>query len=254
MSEMNSLIDRYYTWLKDKTSWQDINDGWSEITAPYLDRNNDYIQIYLKKIDDEYLLTDDSATINGLLQEGCSLDSDKRKELLQLTLNGHGVSRKNNALQIKAAEDNFAHCKHSLLQAMLAVNDMFYLATPHIASLFLEDVENWLNESEIRYTPSAAFIGQSGLAQKFDFVIPKSPEAPERFINTINNPIRNSAEIMIFNWLDTTSIRTNESRAYAFLNDDKREISKNVLSALTEYDIVAVPWSKHEDVREELSA
>ena len=27
---------------------------------------------------------------------------------------------------------------------MLAVNDLFYLASPYIASFFLEDVESWL--------------------------------------------------------------------------------------------------------------
>ena len=32
----------------------------------------------------------------------------------------------------------------SLLQAMLAVNDMFYLAVPMVASLFYEDVVAWL--------------------------------------------------------------------------------------------------------------
>ena len=60
---------------------------WVEITAPYLDRNNDYIQIYLKKDEEGYLLTDGGSTITGLIQEGCSLDTPKRQKLLQLTFN-----------------------------------------------------------------------------------------------------------------------------------------------------------------------
>lgn len=53
MAEIDDLIDRYYTWLRDKTAWRTL-DKWTEITAPYLDRNNDYLQIYLKKADDGY--------------------------------------------------------------------------------------------------------------------------------------------------------------------------------------------------------
>jgi hypothetical protein len=41
---------------------------------------------------------------------------------------------------VHASPDNFPSRKHSLVQAMLAVNDMFYLAVPMVTSLFYEDV------------------------------------------------------------------------------------------------------------------
>ena len=47
ITEMQALIDRYVAWLKDKTSLRQIDD-WIEITTPYLDRHNDYLQIYAK--------------------------------------------------------------------------------------------------------------------------------------------------------------------------------------------------------------
>ena len=34
---------------------------------------------------------------------------------------------------------------YNLLQAMLAINDLFYLAVPLVASLFYEDVVSWLD-------------------------------------------------------------------------------------------------------------
>ena len=102
---------------------------WVEITSPYLDRNNDYIQIYLKKDEEGYLLKDGGSNITGLIQEGCLLDTPKRQKLLQLTLNGYGIIENNGALQVKATPDNFALRKHFLLQAILAVNDMFYQET-----------------------------------------------------------------------------------------------------------------------------
>jgi hypothetical protein len=45
---------------------------------------------------------------------------------------------------------------------MLAVNDLFYLAKPIVESLFYEDVVQWLDANDIRYTPSVKFTGISG--------------------------------------------------------------------------------------------
>ena len=84
--------------------------------------HNDYIQIYLKKDEKGYLLTDGNSTITGLIQEGCSLDTQKCQKLLQLTLNGYGIVENNGALQVKATPDNFALRKHFLLQAILTFN------------------------------------------------------------------------------------------------------------------------------------
>ncbi|MDR2646140.1 MAG: DUF1828 domain-containing protein, partial [Holosporaceae bacterium] len=160
--------------------------------------------MYLKKTEDDYyLLTDDGATILGLKQDGCTLDSPKRQELLLLVLNGYGVSLVDNKLQVTATVDNFAYRKHSIIQAILTVNDMFYLAEPHVASLFSEDVRSWLDLSDIRYSEQIFFIGRSGYTRKFDFIISKSSKAPERIIKTINNPVRNSADSIIVDWIDS---------------------------------------------------
>ncbi|MAQ71812.1 MAG: hypothetical protein CL565_06425 [Alphaproteobacteria bacterium] len=253
MTDISPLIDKYYTWLKDKTAWKTINK-WVEITAPYLDRNNDYIQIYLQKTNNGFLLTDDGATIMGLKQEGCSLDSEKRKKLLTLTLNGYGVSLNGNELQITATEDNFALRKHSLVQAILAVNDMFYLAESHVHSLFFEDVRGWLDTNDIRYSEQISFIGRSGYARKFDFLISKSSKAPERILKTINNPVRNSADSIIVDWIDTKEIRPTNSKAYAVVNDNDRNVSSNVLDALNSYDIKPILWSEREKYNTELAA
>ena len=69
MSNVEALMDSYYAWLRDKTAWK-RHDKWTEITAPYLDRNNDYLQLYLRQEGDGYVLTDDGSTIDGLLAEG----------------------------------------------------------------------------------------------------------------------------------------------------------------------------------------
>jgi len=48
ISDIQNLLDKYIFWLKDRTVLREVKD-WVEITTPYLDRHNDYLQIYAKK-------------------------------------------------------------------------------------------------------------------------------------------------------------------------------------------------------------
>lgn len=253
IAEIQSLLDRYVVWLKDKTTLRQVKD-WIEITTPYLDRHNDYLQIYAKRQNGSYLLTDDGYVLDDLEQNGCKLQSPKRQDLLKMTLNGFGVQLQGNALEVRASPDNFPLRKHNLVQAMLAVNDMFYLAVPMVASLFYEDVVAWLDVHDIRYTPKVKFTGKTGYDHLFDFVIPKSRRQPERIIQTINRPNRDTAHAVVLSWFDTKEVRSADSRAYALLNDSEQTVSPNVLDALRNYDVRPVPWSQRESVREELVA
>ncbi len=253
IDEIASLMDKYRDWLRDKTALRQVKD-YVEITTPFLDRHNDYIQIYAKKENGGYLLTDDGYTIQDLQLSGCALDSPKRQNLLKVTLAGFGVQSRDETLAVKATPDNFALRKHNLLQAILAVNDLFYLAQPYVASVFLEDVTAWLELVGIRYTPNVKFTGKSGYDHLFDFAIPKSKKAPERILRAINNPTKDSAQSLAFSWIDTKDVRSQESKVYAILNDAERSLNPSIVDALKSYDVVPVPWSKKEDVREALAA
>jgi hypothetical protein len=253
MDEIKSLMDQYVEWLKSKTTLKQAGD-WIEITTPYLDRHNDLLQIYVQRQNGSYLLTDDGYIINDLQQSGCKLDSPKRTSLLQMTLNGFGVKRTGDALEVKANREDFGLRKHNLLQAMLAVNDLFYLATPMVSSLFYEDVVAWLEDNEIRYVERAKFTGKSGYDHLFDFVIPKSKKEPERILQAINRPNRNEAQAVAFAWLDTKDVRAPDSRAYALLNDSEREVQTPVLEALRSYEVTPIPWSERSAAVAELTA
>ena len=253
IQDIQNLLTTYYDWLKDKTELNQL-DQWVEITTPYLDRHNDYVQIYVKKTNGGFLLTDDGYIIDDLQQSGCKLDSRKRQALLKMTLNGFGVKQEGKSLQIHASAENFASRKHSLVQAMLAVNDMFYLAVPVVTSLFYEDVVTWLDANDIRHTPKVKFTGTTGYDHLFDLVIPKSRQQPERIIQTINRPNRATAQTVVLAWVDTKEIRTPESRAYALLNDSAQTVPLDTLEALRSYDVKPIMWSQREAVMKELAA
>jgi len=251
--EAHKLLDEYINWIKDNTFLREIDD-WVEITSPYLDRHNDYIQIYIKRKGKNFFLTDDGYTIQDLKHSGCELASKKRKALLNLTLNGFGIKRDGNALTTMASINDFAFKKHNLIQAMLAVNDLFYLSDIHIKSLFYEDVTEWLDLHEIRYTPDVKFSSASGFDYLFNFVIPKSKTQPERILKLFNEPSRDNAKKIILAWYDTKEARPEKSKIYTVINDLEKEINIDVIEKLKNCEITPIPWSLREDYSVELAA
>jgi Domain of unknown function DUF1829/Domain of unknown function DUF1828 len=254
VAEIEKLLHDYRTWLRDKTSLREVNGEWIEITTPYLDRHNDALQIYARTDNGGYILTDDSHTIHDLEASGCNLRTEKRQDLLKLTLNGFGVRLQNEALEVRATAETFPLRKHSLIQAMLAVNDLFYLAKPIVQSLFFEDVVAWLEANDIRYTPRVKFTGTSGFDHLFDFVIPKSRNQPERILQAVTRPTRETALTFIGSWNDTRQVRSVASKAFAILNDTEQPVSGSVIDAFRSYQIQPVPWHERAQVVPELAA
>lgn len=253
-NEIDTLIENYFKWLKDNTFTKLINDTWSEITTPYLDRHNDCLQIYAKKEDNKIILTDDGYIIDDLESSGCFLDSPRRIEILNTTLRGFGVTCDNNQLIVNTSVDNFPQKKHDLIQAMLAVNDLFYLSKPQIQNLFLDDVVSWFDENDIRYVQKTKFTGKSGFDNMFDFSIPKSKKYSERLVQTITNPTKDNSLNLVFKWLDTKDERPTESVLYALLNDTDKAITSQVNEAFSNYGINVMPWSEKENFKELLAS
>ena len=127
INDIQLLLDDYIRWFKDKTALKQIDKHWVEVTTPHLDRHNDCLQFYVRQENGGYLLTDDGYIINDLINSGCSLKSKKCKRLLETTLNGFGVKQEGEQLTLRATPENFSWQKHNFVQAMLAVNDLFYL-------------------------------------------------------------------------------------------------------------------------------
>jgi Domain of unknown function DUF1828./Domain of unknown function DUF1829. len=251
--ECQDLVDAYVEWLKQKINAKDI-DGVCEITTPFLDRHNDHLQIYIKKAGDVLILTDDGYTIRDLELSGFDIGTEKRRRLLHSILNGFGARLQGDEIIAEARTENFPQKKHNIIQAMLAVNDLFVMAKPMVASVFREDVETYLRAHQIRFTPSVKFTGKSGYDQSFDFVIPASQKRPERIIRAINQPTRQSISMLIFVWADTKSARPMESTAYGVLNDTEQEVKPEITSALRQYGMKPLLWSKREEYVEELAA
>ena len=128
IDEIKTLNEQYFDWLRDKTVLREVGDNWTEITTPFLDRHNDCLQIYVKPEKNNVSLSDDGYIVSDLRMYGCDIDSPKRKSILQEMLNGFGIKLVEGRLEAHGNRKEFPQLKHNLVQAMLSVDDMFYLS------------------------------------------------------------------------------------------------------------------------------
>lgn len=255
MSWEDSIVTGYLTWIKDNTVTKSIEKGkLCAISTPFLDRHNDHVQIYIEKTDKGFILTDDGYTLADLSMSGMEMSSPKREKIFSTILKGFGVqSNQNNALFIEANAGNLAQKKHYLLQAILAVNDMFTLSQENVYSLFKEDVELYFKTNNIIHTRDVKIAGKSGLDNNIDFLVPATRSKPERLIQTVNNPKKDAIRLAAFIFNDVAEIREEKISCYVLYNDIEKKVSSDVLSALTNYSIKSIPWTEKARCLEEFT-
>lgn len=249
---MENLIKSYIEWLNKKITFRQIGE-WFEITTPYLNHHNDYIQLFAKKDERKILLSDDGITIDELEMAGVTIDrSEKRKSELSIILNNFGIKREsNNELILSCNETNFPESKHRFIQALLSVYDMYLLSEAKVESFFFDDVCKYFDAHDVRYTPNVQFTGKSNFSHHFDFSIPKSKNSLERLIKLLNTPRKDLALSQIFTFEDTQLNRP-ESTGIVIINDSTQNVSDDLIGAFEQYDITPIKWSEKENYLEKL--
>ncbi|TXD51271.1 MULTISPECIES: DUF1829 domain-containing protein [unclassified Polaribacter] len=126
--------------------------------------------------------------------------SKKRRNLLDTILLNYGVKRTNEELIIESNLANFSQAKHNFLSAIIEINYLYVLSKHNIASIFKEDVRNYLHSKDIIFTPEFISKGTTGLEFNFDFQIAKKhSEIVIKSFNTIN---KSNLPSFLFAWDD----------------------------------------------------
>ncbi len=246
-AECERLIADYLRWLKEGLQVSELQ-GSCRIATPFVDRHNDEIEIYVERRNGGLLLTDDGYTIADLASSGMAFGTDKRKAHLTAILNGFGVRQEGEELQVHATPQDFPQKKHNLVQAMLAVNDMFVMGEEHVLSLFKEDVAKFLETNQIPVFPDFKLSGRSGFDHKFDFGLPKTQRRPQRVIRAINDLTKDQALSFAFAVADVRVLRAEPLVAFTFVNDVEHPPNEDNLAAIKAYEIEPLMWSKRQDV------
>lgn len=84
MNWINTLMDNYYAFLKEKTLvTASSSTDWVEISTPFVGLFNDTVDIYAKKDGNKIILSDDGNTLRDLELSGLEISrSPKEKKSL----------------------------------------------------------------------------------------------------------------------------------------------------------------------------
>jgi hypothetical protein len=252
--DIQKMIDDYARWLKSEIVITTINEFY-ELTTPYLDRFNDYIQIYVKQDETgEIVMTDDGYIIRNLLSSGVSFRSNsKRKRMLDGILRNFSMQLNENAITTVATEQTFPQKKHLMVQAMLAVDDMFEVRPDNIKNFFVEDIQTFFDEHEVFYSRDFSLIGKTGSLYTYEFHFQRTKQKPERFCKALNRVRESNRNMTIFNWVDTQEKRNNEGQLIVMLNDENTVDSSDV-DAFRNYNTEPVLFSQLQASMELFSA
>ena len=248
MNWINTYVDGYYDWLREKTVIQKgETTDWFLINTPFLGAFNDTIEIYAQKKLNKIILSDNGETITNLELQGLHIQGSKRRRyILDTIILNYGVKFSNDELIIEADFENFSQSKHNLLSAIIEINDLYVLSKNNVSSIFKEDVRTYLDNQDIIYTPDFISKGVTGLEFNFDFQIAqKNKEIVIKSFNTIN---KSNLPTFLFSWGDIKPVREKitkkEVTAIAIINDVDKEIKNEFIDALKSKNANFILWSE----------
>lgn len=244
MLDVQKLIDNYTEWLRNEITFKKTGEFY-EITTPFLNSANDYLQIYVKQEDNEILFSDDGDTIHDLELDGLLLTTARKKLLKQLIFS-YGIQLKGKELIARAPISMFPQKKHMFVQAMLSVDDMFMTSKGKVSSFFLDDIKQFFEENEIYSSDNVQFTGISGYSHIYDFLLQRSKHHPERLCRALNNATKSNMENVLFAWQDTKPVRKTDSKLIIMVNDE-HPIAKGVMEGFQNYGAHVLRWSQRTD-------
>ena len=194
--------------------------------------------------DDILNFTDDCATINNLKMQGFQFSASRKQHLDKIVMQ-YGVKLCGDELTISASPRDFAQKKHMLLQAMLRVDDMFTMSKSKVASLFSDDVKDFLDKKDIYYTDDVQFTGISGFVHNYELLLQRTRSKPERLCRAVNIASKSNVSNILFSWNDTKPARKPDSQLIVFLNDNN-SVGQGIEEAFHNYGANIIYWTQRD--------
>lgn len=251
MSWIEPLLNQYHDFVKSRTIVQEkTGTEWLSIATPYLDMHNDAVEVYAKRNNGTIQLNDDGQTLRNLNLYGIDFNrTGKRQDILESILLTYGIKLSGDELAVEANEKNFPQKKLNLLSAISEINDLYVLSKPTVASVFKDDVRDYLDEHQIIYTPHFISKGSIGLEFTFDFQI--AYRKKEIVIKTFNSLNKNNLINFLYTWEDIKQVRTKltnkEVVGLAVVNDEIKEPKPELIEALIAKGSQIIFWKEREE-------
>ena len=240
------MFEDYVSWLRNNLEYRNISSDSVKIQTPFVDSHNDFIVIYVKKIKDEYILTDEGRTLFNLHSSGLNL-TEKSLQQLKYFARAQGVDydEKDEEICVKATWETLPQKKNDLIQSVINVGDMFLTAQSNVRNLFYEAVASYFQKRGIAFSPDVYLDGSGGVKHKIDFIIGRVSKPPQ-LVKTVNNPVKSIFEVELFKYIDISrhDFHYEKSEKIIFINDSEQQVRKEHLSLIKSYEVIPVLWSE----------
>ena len=206
-AETDSLVEAYIRWLRENSTERDLEGGWKELTFPFLDRHNDFLQVFAQSESTGLRITDEGRTIRDVRRAGCDIAGPtRRRAIAETILRGLGLDPAlidGEEIAATAINGDFPWKLHGVLQSMLAIDGLANMAPPIVASIFEEDVARWLGSIGAAYTRDPKLAGRTGVEHTFDFIVRGGPGREDRILEAIPNPDKLHVQSFAYEAVDT---------------------------------------------------
>ena len=136
--------------------------------------------------------------------------------------------------------------KLNMLSAITEANDLYFLSKHTVGSVFHEDVQGFLEEQKIIYTPHFLSRGSTGIEFNFDFQIAYSET--EIIIKSFNNLTKMNLPHFLFTWEDIKIVRERQTGknviGLAMVNDEGQDIKGEYLNLISGKKAKYILWSE----------
>ena len=146
----------------------------------------------------------------------------------------------------------FSQDKHTFIQGILSIDDMFLTVGHRVKSYFLKDVKEFFELNQIYASPNINLRGKSNLEHHFDFLLNKNSKHEERLIKVMNDLNGQGLKSTMYSFKDIQDV--NRKTENIIIYNDTKKINQEQIEALKFEKIGLLSWSEREKWRDELRA
>ena len=117
------------------------------VSHPFTFDDGDHYIVILKKIGEDWLLSDEGHTIMHLSYEDINLQHGGYREIIDNTVSAFSLENRQGELVVRIPETRFGDALFSFIQALVKISDIKYLQRERIRSLFIEEFKGFLGET-----------------------------------------------------------------------------------------------------------
>lgn len=125
MLEGNHMIAVWTNWIRWQSKAEQVADGWTKLSFPFLDRHNDALQVHVKQDPQTglYRITDHGSTVRDIKH----LVDFEYRVAAQAILRGFGLDEaigEHGEIRTDTTVDRFPQALNMVLLAILAIDAM----------------------------------------------------------------------------------------------------------------------------------